>query len=96
MRRFASLCIVGGVLIALAWPVYVGVTRSSADARGRAAIERMDTDGPGIPGGPWELERRQALRAARGAQDLSVPAGVLIGAGLAAFGVLLLAIRKPA
>lgn len=96
MRRFAWGCVVAGLLVAVCWPLYVGSARVGADARARAALERAQgPDGPGIPGGPWELERRLALRASREAHELGLAAGVLVGAGLAGFGVLLLALRPP-
>jgi len=90
MRRFAWVCVVIGVLGALAWPLYVSTVRERTGARAAAAMERMNTDGPGIPGGPWELERRAALRAGREAQDLSIPIGMAAGGWGAGFGVLLL------
>lgn len=55
----------------------------------------MDTDGPGIPGGPWEMERKALIRQWQEAQALSIPVGVATGAAVAGFGVLLLAIRRP-
>jgi hypothetical protein len=63
--------------------------------RAAAAIARMDADGPGVPGGPWEIERKALIREWHKQQALSMPAGVATGAALAAFGILLLAIRRP-
>lgn len=75
--------------------MYVQTVRDRAKARAGAAVARMDTDGPGLPGGPWELERRALIREWRAAQALSIPVGVATGAAVAGFGILLLAIRRP-
>lgn len=95
MRRFAWLCVVIGILIALAWPLYLVQVRERARARAAAAIARMDTDGPGVPGGPWEIERTALIREWHQRQALSMPAGVATGAAVVAFGILVLAIRRP-
>ena len=95
MRRFAWGLVAIGLLIALLWPIYVEMARSRTAGYARTLIARMDIDGPGVPGGPWEIDRQIALREARAAQDLGLGAGILLGLGAAAFGTLLLAIRRP-
>jgi hypothetical protein len=95
MRRFAWLCVVIGILIAVAWPLYLVPARERARARAAAVVERMKTDGPGVPGGPWEIERKALIREWQDLQALSMPAGVATGAAAAGFGILLLAIRRP-
>jgi hypothetical protein len=95
MRRFGWGLIVAGLLIAVGWPLYVHLTRHAAMEEVRPLIEKMSTDGPGIPGGPWEQQRTAALLRVAEARDMSPWAGTGAGAAITAFGILLLAIRRP-
>jgi hypothetical protein len=58
-------------------------------------FSELSPDGPGIPGGRWQRQRAEAVRKIREARALSPWPGVIAGVGVAAFGVLLLAIRRP-
>lgn len=98
MRLLAWLCVVAGLLIAGAWPVYVEMNERSVVATYGPVVLRVSedsADGSGIPGGPWQQERAIALQRVREARALSPWPGVIAGVGVAAFGVLLLAIRRP-
>jgi hypothetical protein len=87
MRISAWCCVVAGVLIAVLGVAYVPI-RDSLIEREIAAL------GP-LVFHPYSSEERRALILRAEQARLSPWPGVIAGASLAAFGVLLLAIRRP-
>jgi len=87
MRAFAWLCVVGGLLITLGAVAYVPYR----DAAIRREIARLGVQAM-LPASV-ESDRAAALRTEQ--FELSHWPAVITGASVTAFGILLLAIRRP-
>jgi hypothetical protein len=87
MRTCAWCCVVAGILIAIGGLAYVPY---------RDAAIRREIAGMGAQVFlPYSIESRRAAALAEEQARLSHWPGVIAGAGITAFGILLLAIRRP-